>query len=135
MLKGDFQFEPYGSDDTADRDRQRQEGDSFILGLTNLAKVFPGLQPLMMNPEVTKAVLEHLLRAYDVRDKQPFLGALQAPGLPPQMGAGMSPSPAGMPSGAPAPRPGGPPPDLGALIAHLTSGGTIAGNDQPTGAY
>jgi hypothetical protein len=131
MLKGDFQFEPYGSDDTADRDRQRQEGDSFILALTNLAKVLPGFQPLMVSPEVTKAILEHLLRAYDVRDKQPFLGALQAPGLPPQMGAGMSPSPAGMPSETP---PAGPP-DIGALLAHLAGGGTITGNDQPAGTY
>lgn len=130
MLAGDFQFEPYGSDELADPQKRRADFDNGFIALANLAKVFPGLGVILNNPDVAKATLEQWLRAYNVRDRQPFLGAFNAPALPP-VGAGMGappmgePAGAGMPPGAPSgiPVPGAAPPNIGALMAALAAGG------------
>lgn len=101
QIDGDFQFEPYGSDETADPERKKSRFDGFVIALTKLAPAFPAMQQMMANPETTKAVMEQLLRAYDVRDRQPFLSAL----IPQPMPMGMPPGLPGMPPGAP-PLPG-----------------------------
>lgn len=133
QLRGDFQFEPFGSDELADTQRRRSDFDSGFLALANLAKVIPALGVVLNNPEVARATLEQWLRVYDVRDRQPFLGAMNAPPLPPT-GAGMGAPPMGgppapgMPPGAPGampagmPVPGALPPNIGALMAALAGG-------------
>lgn len=129
MLKGDFQFEPYGSDDTADRDRQRQDFDSFVIALTKLAQALPGARAVLMDVDANKAIIEQLLRSYNVRDVQPFmkaLGAMQQ--QPPMMGQPGAPM---LPGGPPQPGAGGMPPDVGALLAHLMPAGN---GGAPTGA-
>jgi hypothetical protein len=126
---GDFQFEPYGSDETADPLRRKQAFDGGMIALANLAKVFTPLQIMFANPETSKAILEQWMRVYDIRDRQPFLGAFQqAPMMPPAAGPG-GPAPMGPPGGAPS----GPsaPPELQALIASLTGGGA----EGAAGAY
>lgn len=123
MLEGDFQFEPFGSDELSDTQRRRADFDSGFLALANIAKVVPALGSVLNNPEVAKAMLEQWLRVYDVRDRQPFIGALQAPPVPPGgAGMGMPPMAAGpggplIPGGEPVP--GAAPVNIGALMAAL----------------
>jgi hypothetical protein len=81
-LTGEFAFEPYGSDDSADPDKRRQTFATFTQGLTNLAKAVPGLQPVLTNTEAAKAILDQLLRDYDIRDRKPFLDAFSQPAAP-----------------------------------------------------
>lgn len=101
QLKGDFQFEPYGSDETADPDRQLSNFNNSLMALANLAKVFPGLGAIFQSPDAAKAVLEQWARVYDVRDRQPFMGAFnQAPPMPQGIGPG-APAPMGPPQGGP----------------------------------
>lgn len=111
QLKGEFAFEPYGSDATANPDRRKSDFNSGIEALANLAKVVPGLQVIFQNHEAAKAILEEWLRVYDVRDRQPFLGAFLAPPPPPTTGTGapMGQPSAGGPPGAPPPGPPPPP--------------------------
>jgi hypothetical protein len=127
MLTGDFQFEPYGSDTLADPQRRRQDFDTGFLALANLGKVFPGIMAIMSNQEAAQAVVEQWCRAYDVRDRQPFLKALMAPPIPqPVSGAGPSPMGAPMPgAGAPpmgGPNAGIPGADVAQMIAALGAG-------------
>lgn len=130
MLRGDFQFEPYGSDETADTLKQRQDSDGFFLAITKLAQAVPALQPLLMSQEVGKAILEQLLRSYNIRDRQPFLGALQAPQMPaaasPQLQPGAPTEPPGMPMGQPPMNPA-----LAAILAHMGGGGALTSLGAP----
>jgi hypothetical protein len=127
MLTGDFQFEPYGSDELADPQKRRADFDSGFVALANLAKVVPGLQVILNSPEVAKATLEQWLRAYNVRDRQPFLGAMQAPPIP-AVAAGPGADAMGPPLGTPGmptggmPVPGAQNPNIGALMAALQGG-------------
>lgn len=138
QLKGDFAFEPYGSDATANPDRRKSDFNSGIEALANLAKVVPGLQVIFQNRDAAKAILEEWLRVYDVRDRQPFMGAFMAPPPPPTTGAPtqIGQPPAAGPPGAPPP---GPPSAAGpdganpmqaimALMAHhgFTPGGSAS---------
>ncbi len=119
QLSGDFQFEPYGSDETADPQKQRDDFNGGLQALAGLAKVFPGLLPVLQSPVAAKAILEQWLRKYNVKDRQPFLGAMnQAPPMPPSVGPGMSPGPAGPPAGAPG-EASGMPPELMALLSQM----------------
>lgn len=126
-LRGEFSFEPYGSIETANPERQRADFNNGILALTNLAKVFVGFQRIFANPEAEKAMLEEFLRVYNIRDRDAILGAYQTPlPMPPAMGPGMSPGPE---PGGMAP-PGGPPGGgLAALMAGMggAEGGTNGG--------
>lgn len=124
QLKADVQFEPYGSDDQADPQRRRADFDSGFLALANLAKVIPGLGVLLNSPDVAKATLEQWLRVYDVRDRQPFLGAMNAPPIPAGAAGVGSPAMGATPPGAPPmsggmPVPGAAPPNIAALFASL----------------
>jgi hypothetical protein len=132
MLLGDFQFEPYGSDELADPQKRRADFDSGFVALANLAKVIPQLGVVLNSPDVAKATLEQWLRAYNVRDRQPFLGAFtQAPPIPAgAAGPGseaMGPTPGapGMPPGVPGgvPVPGAQAPNIGALMAAIQGQG------------
>ncbi len=133
QLMGDFQFEPYGSDDLADPQKRRSDFDSGFMALAKLAEIIPGLRGLLTSPQVAKATLEQWLRSYNVRDRQPFLGAFSTAPPIPAPGAG----PGGPPMGA-AP-PGGPPlpagpagaPDITRILAALTGG--QAGGPMPGG--
>lgn len=119
QLAGEYHFEPYGSDDTADPQMRRQNFDGFVVALTKLAQAMPALGMMLQNPSVAKAVLEQLLRSYDVRDRQPFLGAMdQMPTQPPPM-PGQPPmgGPPGMPPPGGTGMPAGLPPQLMALLA------------------
>ncbi len=116
QLSGEFQFEPYGSDDTADPQMRRQNFDGFCIAITKLAGQLPGVQTMLQNPEVNKAIVEQLLRSYDVRDRQPFIGAINAPPPPPSGPGGPAPM-GGAPGAPPAGAPAGLPPELASLIA------------------
>lgn len=138
QLKGDFQFEPYGSDELADPRRQRADFDSGFIALTNLAKAVPSIGRILQDPKVGQTILEQFLRTYNWRDRQPFMGAyLAAPPIP-APNAGMGPAPMGGPGGAPGG--GGPgggggiPPELMALLkgGGGQPGGNAGGGAPPT---
>ncbi|MGB8274113.1 MAG: hypothetical protein WCF16_02460, partial [Alphaproteobacteria bacterium] len=90
QLKGRFRFKPYGSSETADKDRQRADFNAGFQALAGIAKVFPTVAIIFQAPDAAKAIVEEWARVYNVRNRQPFLGALQAPALPAAGGAGMS---------------------------------------------
>lgn len=118
QLKGDFQFEPFGSDTLADPQRRRQDFDTGFLALANLGKVFPAIGNIMASSEAAQAVVEQWCRAYDVRDRQPFLKALMAAPIPQPM-SGAGPAPMGGPPAAGAPGGGMPGADVAQMIAAL----------------
>lgn len=122
QLKGDFQFEPFGSDELADTQRRRADFDSGFIALANLGKVFPVIGQIMASPDAAKAVVEQWCRVYNVHDRQPFVGAMQAPALPP-MAPGGGPAPMGGPPTSAPPMAGGP--DLAGLLASLTGGAHV----------
>lgn len=124
QLRGDFQFEPYGSDETADPTRRRGDFNNKFAALANLMKVAPPVQAVFVNPNAVKAILEEWGRAFGVRDMQPYLGAIPAPAIP----QGASPLGPG-PMGPQPPAPGGIPPELAAIFDQLNTEG------QPGGAY
>lgn len=120
MLKGDFQFEPYGSDDTADPARRQSNFNNKFVALVNIVKACPALQPIMLNPEAGKAMVEEWARAYNVKDIQPFIGALEQPLLPPGMGGGaLGPGPMGAQPAIP--------PELAQIFAGLNTEGQAGG--------
>jgi hypothetical protein len=125
MLTGDFQFEPYGSDDLADPEVRRQRFDGFAVALANLAKSVPAVGLVLQNPDAGKAILEQLLRNYDIRDRQPFLGALMTPAAP-VTGAGPG-APGQMAAPAGPALPGAPPEDAMAKLMAMMHGGANEG--------
>lgn len=138
QLKGDFAFEPYGSDRTANPEQQLSQFNAGMEALANLAKVFPGLQGIFQSPDLAQTILEQWARVYDVRDIQPFMNALQlarnaaqaapaglpaAPGALPAPGGPQPPAPSGVPVGPAAGNP------MAAILAAMSS----AGHNMPGG--
>jgi hypothetical protein len=126
MIRGDFQFEPYGSDETADPERRKADFNAGLQALNGLAQTNPVLGQVLQHPEVVQATLEQWLRVFEVRDREPFLNALkaiqEAAKAAAQQQAAMMPGGipgapmAGGPGGAPGGMPGGMPPALAAIL-------------------
>ncbi len=128
QLKGDFAFEPYGSDNNANPEHQLAKFNAGIESLANLAKLVPAFQVMFQDRDVAQAILQQWARVNEIRDMGPFMKALNAP--PPMMPATAGPG-AGAPMGVPptgdpmipaAPGAGGVPP-IAALLASLHGGG------------
>jgi hypothetical protein len=123
QLKGDFQFEPYGSDANSDPVRRQSMLQNKFVALNNIVKACPSLQPLLMSPDVGKALLNEWGRAFDVKDMQPFLGALVQQPMPAGLGgSALGPGPMGA-----EPAPPTIPPDLMALINGASAEGQTGG--------
>lgn len=126
QITGDFHFEPYGSDETADPQQRQAFLNNKYMALMNLSKVSPYIQQVLMTPAAGQAMVEDWLRSYNVHDRQPFMAPMPAPGLPPGSGPGMAPpmgaegQPGAAMPGAPMPGGGG---DLASLMAMLQGGG------------
>lgn len=121
MLSGTFRFKPRGSVENTDKSQMRQDTAEFLKALMALGQTNPAIGILLSQPQPAKALLEHLIRIYNVADKQAFLGpeTMQAVAQELQMRAqqqqimqqmqamgGAPPGPPGMP---PRPGPPGPP--------------------------
>jgi hypothetical protein len=124
LLDGKFRGKPYGSNDTADPIKQRNDFTGFMTTLPPLMQTNPFIAQMLMTPDAAKALLEKALDVFGIKDKQPFLGMAgqSATGtqqliadpmiqqaLMPQMGMG------GAPMGAPPVPPvagGGAPPPM-----------------------
>lgn len=106
QLKGDFNFEPYGSVEGADPNRRRELFNYSTQALGGIMGMFPVLASVAQSPDAAKAILEEWLRVNEVRDRQPFLNALaqaqaameqqaqmvaQQPPGPPQQGGQLPP--------------------------------------------
>jgi hypothetical protein len=97
-LEGGFKFKPRGSVESSDPVANRNAIAGLMNGLLALMQVFPMLQQqLAANPKAGEAMLEWVLQAYKVPDRQAFR-AVQAqadqtsaaampgvPGMPPDM--------------------------------------------------
>lgn len=134
MLKGDFQFEPFGSDATADPQRQRGDFNAGLEALANIVKVSSALAGILQDRDVAKSILEQFMRVYNWRDRQPLLKAFQnQPAMPTSATPTGGPAPMGAPSGLPAGAPsvdasGSLPPALAAMLAaHGAPGGPPVG--------
>jgi hypothetical protein len=113
VLRGNLRFKPHGSVATADREKMRGDFNGALTSLAGLAKINPLAGGMLQDPEVVKAIVEQILRLYNMPDKQPFMAALkrayeqmqmqqqmqaQMGGQPGQPQPGMPP---GMPPGTP----------------------------------
>lgn len=116
QIAGKFQFKPYGSDETADLNKQQMSFNQGLQSLAGMAKVFTPLAMIFQSPEVAKAILEEWARVNRVRNKPVFLRALRPPMPMPPAAGGMSPNPPMDPAA------GGAPPDLAGLLAQLNGG-------------
>lgn len=117
MIRGDFQFEPYGSDETADPEKKKADFNTGLQALAGLSKAFPMLALIMNNPETTQAILEQWLRVFDIRDREPYLNAFKAAVQQQQQMASQPPMPGMGAPGAPAGGlPGGLPPEIATLF-------------------
>lgn len=137
QLKGDFAFEPYGSDSNANPEHQLSKFNAGMEALANLAKVFPGLQGIFQNPVLAQTILEQWARVYEIHDIQPFMNALktaqQQPPAPPQSAIPLG-APAGLPAAAPPPAPGVPAGPAAALpMAAIMAAMSQAGHNLPSG--
>jgi hypothetical protein len=135
QLAGRFRFKAYGSVETADSHFRQQSFNQALLSLGNLAQIFPGLRAIFENPDVVKAVLDEWCRVNKVRNRLPFLKALQAVrGTLPAAAGNAAPAP--MIPGAGGAPPGGPAggtPDLQALLTRLTGGAPPMPMGGPSG--
>ena len=75
MLEGVFRFKPRGSVETADKNRQRMELSQLLNALAALSKVNPMIGMILSMPQAAKALLEQVIRLYNVQDKQAFIGS------------------------------------------------------------
>jgi hypothetical protein len=100
LLEGSFRFRPYGSVETADPAKRRNDLLGLLATLPNLMKVFPQLIPMFQTPQAARAIFRELLQAFRVHNTQAFLGSpsqdmsqqMGMPGmLPPAMPQGMQP--------------------------------------------
>lgn len=95
MLDGTFKFKPHGSTEGADKSRQRADFNGMLQAVAALAQVNPMIGAIMQTPKAAKALIEQLVRLYNVQDKQAFLGQeatqaaqnVQAPANPDQIKA------------------------------------------------
>ena len=112
ILDGAFKFKPRGSVEATDKHQQRMDFAEMLKALTALSGASPLVGMLMQTPGVGKALLEQIVRLYNIPDKQAFLGAetmgaamqqmqmMAMGGMPPGGGPpGMGGGPPGMPPG------------------------------------
>jgi len=131
LLEGPFRFKPYGSVETADLNRQRNNMIGMAQALPMVMQMFgPVVGPMIQTPAAARAFFREFLRAFRWPNPQVFLGApsqdlmgmggavpgpqvpmlgqpMGGPGMgPPAPGQGVMPplpmpSPLGMPPGPP----------------------------------
>lgn len=77
MLQGNIRFKPHGSVETADKDQMRGDFNGALTALAGLAKITPLAAAMLQDPGVIKAIVQQVLRLYNVPDQQPFLVGLQ----------------------------------------------------------
>ncbi len=133
LLDGPFRFKPYGSVETADTNRQRQDFVSGLQVLGPLLQAFPMLAMMFQTPQAARAMGRQYLRVFRIPNPQAFLGSpsqdmsqqmaidqlpmpamapppgMGMPGMMPQGTPGMGSGPQGLPPGGP-PMGGMPPP-------------------------
>lgn len=135
MLDGPFRGKPYGSVETSDLGRERNNLLGLMQALGIAVQTFPLLAPMFATPGAARAIARQILRVYRVPNPQAFLGSPSQdmqqqmlinqmppgstiPALPP-MGMG-APGMAGPPGAPPLPgnAPPMPPPPPGGMPVH-----------------
>ena len=131
LLDGPFRFKPYGSVETSDLNRQRQDFVSGLQVLGPLLQAFPMLAMMFQTPQAARAMGRQYLRVFRIPNPQAFLGSpsqdmsqqmaidgMPMPAMAPPPGMGMPGMgmnmpgmgmPPGMPLGGPGMPPGAPP--------------------------
>jgi hypothetical protein len=76
LLEGAFRFKPYGSVETADLSRQRNNLLGLMQALPMLLQIFgPTLGPILQQPQVGRAIFREFLRVMRFPNPQAFLGS------------------------------------------------------------
>ena len=75
MLEGAFRYKPRGSVETADKGRQRQDFTGAMQALSGLSQANPMIAAIMQTPQAAKALLEQVVRLFNIQDKQAFIGS------------------------------------------------------------
>lgn len=75
LMEGAFRFKPRGSVETADRGKQRNDFNQFVVAMSNMARVNPMIAMILQTPMAAKALIEQGVRLFNVQDKQAFLGS------------------------------------------------------------
>ncbi len=123
LLDGPFRFKPYGSVETADLNRLRNDYVGMMQALPMLLQAFPQTALMFQSPQAARAMARQFFRVFRIPNPQAFLGSpsqdlLGQGGLMPGQQVPMMGQPTGIPPGAP-PAPGQdvmPPPPLPAAI-------------------
>jgi hypothetical protein len=128
LLSGSFRLKPYGSNETADPNRQRNDFVGMLQALPPTMQAFPQLGAMFATPQAARAMGRQLLRVFRVPNQQAFLGSpaqdlmqtqagqmltqlMQQPQGPGMMGMqppGLPPGPPPQPEQLPPPPTGGP---------------------------
>lgn len=111
LLEGAFRFKPFGSVETADLNRLRNDWVGMMQALPMLLKAFPASAQMFQTPQAARAMVQQFLRVFRVANVQAFIGApsqdllgagglMQGPQVP-GLGQPMAPPLPGMAIGAP----------------------------------
>lgn len=118
LLDGAYRFRPYGSVETADPAKRRNDILGLLATIPRLVQQYPMLAMQLNTPQAAKALLRAVLQAFRIQNVQAFLGSpaqdlaqsllMESIPMPPPNGLGPSMGP---PMGAQAPpaMPMGPP--------------------------
>jgi hypothetical protein len=75
LLDGAFRFRPYGSVETANPAKRRQDLLGFIAIIPRVMQMYPQLAQKLMTPQAANALLRLLLQAFSVQNMQAFIGS------------------------------------------------------------
>ncbi len=75
MLDGPFRGKPYGSVETSDLNRERNNLLGLMQALGLAKQQFPLLAPMFATPRAARAIVRQILRVYRVPNPQAFLGS------------------------------------------------------------
>jgi len=113
MLEGSFRGKPYGSVQTADPSRRRQNVIQFMQALPQVMPLLPAVQGMLMQPAAQRALWREFVTAMDFPNRQALLGSPaqdMAQSIMPMGMPGMGMMPPGMINGGPSQQQGGPMP-------------------------
>lgn len=122
MLDGSFRFEPFGSVETADLNRGRNDYVGALQALGPMMQAFPLLHPMFGTPQAARAMARQFLRVFRFQNQQAFLGS-PSQDFAQQQTLNALPFPPAVPPPMPPPPPQPPVPHI-TLSGALTPGQT-----------
>ena len=75
LLEGPFRFRPYGSVETADPAKRRNDLMGFLATMPRVLQAFPMLVPQFQTMRAARAVMREVLQSFRIHNTQAFLGS------------------------------------------------------------